>query len=904
MILSTDKSTSILKIKSITSSSDQFNITKLKRKYSIHKNSTVKVSSPIPKIQWIYFDLRSKRLFNLLTILWETNYGRGYKIQISDDALKWKTIFNKENCNGDKDIIPIGNRKARYIRMYDIIKKMDLSYSILDFKVEFIESNTPPSPPYRLSILTGNNVLALNWSVDKEQELYGYNIYRSTSIKEKYKRINKKIIKKPGYVDTSLSNGKRYYYYIEAIDYLLKKSRSSEKKWGIPAPVIPVNSYLDSSLPIKKRVDDLLSRMSLKEKIEQLSGVPEYDDLTTYKNDRLGIPPLKCADGPHGVRYEKGTAFPVSLAISSTWNPELMKRIGIAIAKELKVKGRNQSLGPCVNICKDPRGGRTFEGYGEDPYLTSRMAVAAVKGIQSQRVIATPKHYICNNKENNRDTGSVKIDEKSLREIYLPGFKACITEGGALSIMGAYNKVNGIYCCENKYLLKKILKDEWNFQGFVVSDWFACHCTLDSITAGLDLEMPFDIYYGQNLEKAVKKRHLSERIVNDSVRRILYVKFQFGLFDTQLSKRSNIVECKEHIKLALDAARESIILLKNEDNILPLQKDKIKTIAVLGPSADKTTCGVDLGSSQVDSSYYVTPLQGIKKKTGRSIRIVNDPKQADVVIIFVGLSADIAGRQEGEGIDRLNLHLPGDQDKLIKHVALLNKKTIVVLLSGSAVSMKLWDKRVPGIIQSFYPGLQGGNAIADVIFGDYNPSGKLPITFPESIHQLPEFTWNYIGDAKRGVGYQYYDRQNIKPLFPFGHGLSYTTFQYNKLKIKPKNSKDGNIKIDFTIKNTGMRKGDEVVQLYVQKIRTTRDKRAGELKKFLRITVKPGKIKTVNFQLKPEDLVTYNKNKKYVLHSGTYRVLVGSSSRDIRLIDNFKIHHVVRLYKKAVSFNQ
>ncbi len=656
------------------------------------------------------------------------------------------------------------------------------------------------------------------------------------------------------------------------------------------------NSYLDSDLPIEERVEDLLYRMTLEEKIEQLSGTPDCDKMASNSNGRLGIPSLQFADGPHGVRWGKATAFPVPIAIASSWEPELMERIGIAIGKEIKAKGRNHSLGPCLNICKDPRGGRTYEGYGEDPYLTSKMAVSAIKGIQSQKVIATPKHFACNNMERDRKSGSVEIDERTLREIYLPAFKSCIKEGNAWSIMSAYNKINGIYCSEHKHLLRDILKGEWEFKGFVLSDWGACHSTVESMNAGFDLEMPNNDYYGTALLKAVKEGLVSEEIINDSVRRILRAKFWAGLFDEsstssldeQEKVNPNIVECPEHIELALEAARKSIVLLKNENDLLPLDRNKIKSIAVLGPSACVSTAGINLGSSQVHPSYVVTPLEGIKNKVGDEIIITDKPEKADLCIVFAGLTETIAGRVEGEGIDRDDLSLPGKQNDLIKQMSGINKNTVVVLIGGSAVTMNEWIDTVPAIVQTWYSGQEGGNAIADVLFGDYNPGGKLPITFPKSVNQLPPLSWNYKEDYKIGIGYRYYDKQNIKPLFPFGHGLSYTKFKYSALKIK---SEKSGIKINISVEveNIGNREGDEVVQLYLRDVESSIERPVQELKRFKRITLKPGEKKEVKFVLTSEDLAFYNKDMKFIVQPGTFEVMIGSSSRDIHLVGSFII---------------
>ena len=885
-----------LKILKTVSSSMQDDNYEFRAENAIDRKMQTRWSSSFSDPQWIMFDFGSKKAFNLISITWEAAYGKVYEIQTSNDASNWKTIFKEKNGNGDRDIIFIKQKKARYVRMYGIRRGGGWGYSIFEFKISKSDSK-PPVSPSNLSTLTGNNIIVLDWDDNTESDFDGYNIYRSTKLNGKYEKINTDFIKLSKYIDKTVKNETHYYYQVKAVDLFNKQSQGSTKTLAIPLPIKKEGTYLDPNLSIEERVNDLLSRMSLQEKVEQLSGLPKYDknfdNMSTYLNERLGIPRIKCADGPHGVTRGKSTTFPVLISLASTWEPELMERMGSAIGKELIAKGRNQSLGPCLNICKDPRAGRTHEGYGEDVYLTSKMAVASIKGIQSQKVIATPKHFACNNIEIGRGGGPVEVDEITLREIYLPAFKACVKEGNAWSIMGAYNKVNGSYCCANKHLLTDILKDEWGFQGFVITDWGGCHSTVKSITAGLDLEMPETRFYGDQLVEAVEKGIVSEEIINDSVGRILSAKFWAGLFDKQLEIDPSIVECKEHIELAKEIAKKSIVLLKNKNSLLPLDKDKIKSIAVLGPSAKLTTTGVGLGSGQVFSSYTVTPLEGIKNKVGNKIKITDDPKGADVAIVFVGLTESIAERVEGEGTDRSYLHLPGNQDALIKEISQINKNTIVVLIGGTAITMDKWINSVPAIIEAWYPGQEGGNAIADVLFGDYNPGGKLPITFPKSMGQLLKFDWNYEDEYKTGVGYCYYDKNNLMPLFPFGYGLSYTDFKYSDLKIDPEQSKDGNINVSITIKNIGKRKGDEVVQLYLQDVESSIERPIKQVKGFKRVTLEEGESKRINFVLKPEALAFYNKDIKFVVEPGAFKVMIGSSSRDIRLTGSFEVTEMI-----------
>ena len=837
--------------------------------------------------QWIYFDLGEVKEFDVAIIMWEAAYAKVYEIDVSDDAKNWKTVLKENNGNGGEDLIRLDGQKARYIRVHGIKRNAQWGYSIYDFKV-ITKDSVSPEAPIDISALSGDDAIVLSWEDNKESDLYYYDVYRSWKDEEEFEKVNVKPLRSAGFIDESVANGEEYYYYIVAVDYLDNASAPSEQVYSIPAAIPRVGTYLDASLPLEERVNDLLGRMTLREKVEQLAGMVDYDDMTSYGNSRLHIPPLRCADGPHGVRWGEGsTAFPVPLAIAASWNPSLMYDMGVYMARELKGHGRDVSLGPCLNICRDPRAGRSYEGYGEDPYLVGKMATAAVKGLQSEKVVSTPKHYACNNIEIGRGGGPVVIDDWSLREIYLPAFKECIQEGEAWGVMGAYNKVNGDYSCENKVLLRDILKDEWGFKGFVISDWHATHSTVRSINAGLDLEMPKANYYGKALYKAVKSGMVTEVVIDDSVKRILRAKFFSGLFDEERLKNHRLVGKKEHDKFCLEAAREAMVLLKNSKNLLPIDKNKVTTIAVLGPLADKHTCGVDLGSSQIYPAKFDTPLGAIKDKIkSKKIKIIDDPKEADIALVFVGLSADVAGRLEGEAIDRENLRLPANQEALIDYAVGKNKKTIVVLLGGSAIATDSWGKKVPAIIDAWYCGQRGGEAIADVLFGDYNPAGRLPITFPVNAQQIPYTGWNYNGEYKTGVGYQYFETKGIKPLYCFGHGLSYTKFKYSALKIV---YGDGWIGVSVNVRNVGLREGDEVVQLYLEDLKRSMPGPKKELKGFKRIHLKPNETQRVAFKLTPDDLALYNKYKKWVVEPGAFRVIVGGSSEDIRLSGIFKV---------------
>ena len=684
--------------------------------------------------------------------------------------------------------------------------------------------------------------------------------------------------------------------------------------------------YKDQRLPIDDRVQDLLGRLTLQEKISLLGGT----GFATKPIPRLDIPELKMSDGPLGVRWDKSTAFPAATCIAASWDTSLVNKVGKSIAEELKSKGRNVILGPCVNIARLPLAGRTFEAYGEDPYLASRMAVSYIEGVQSEGVAATVKHFAANNQEYERMFVNEKIDHRTLNEIYFPAFKAAVEDAKVLCVMSAYNKINGQYCSENDYLLKTKLKDDWNFDGLVMSDWGAVHSSIPTANSALDLEMPTGQYLNeQALLDSVKAGVVKEETINDKVRRILTVMFKLDLFDENEAADTALTNTPEHRQVAYQAAVEGIVLLKNKDNVLPLNLDKIKSIAILGPNAAvaRTTGG---GSAMVNPIYSVSPLEALRNKLGDKIKInfaegvnlsgdikkleylpseggtvtrlglgsaiddsirkaVQAAKESDVAIVFAGTSYSY----ETEGKDRDDLTLPAGQDELIKEVAKANKNTFVVMITGSPVLMSSWIGKVNGLVQAWFGGDEAGNAIADVLLGKYDPSGKLPITFPARWKDCSAYDSYKKQDSVSVysdgifVGYRWFDEKNIKPLFPFGYGLSYTTFSYNNVDIK---TLDDAYEVMFKVKNTGSVEGVEIPELYVHDPDKAIVSPVKELKRFDRISLKPGETKDVKFILKKTDFAHYDADKEeWITHPGTYEILIGSSSRDLKLEDKIQV---------------
>ncbi len=846
--------------------------------------------------------------------------------------------------------------------------------------------------------------------------------------------------------------------------------------------------YLNPKLSTEERVNDLLGRMTIAEKIAQLqSEIQEVDGRDSIitkglgnlavtlrplgpreaaekanriqklavEKTRWGIPIIIHDEALHGLIGKEATSFPQAIGLAATWNPALMEQIASVIGKQTRSRGIRQVLSPTINIARDVRWGRTEETYGEDPHLTTRMAVAFCKGVEAEGVISTPKHFAANVGDGGRDSHAIHFSERLLREIYFPAFKACIQEARATSVMAAYNSLEGVPCSANRWLLTDILRKEWDFTGFVVSDYgsvggmMSLHHTAantkeaaeQALEAGLEVELPGIYCFGQPLLQAVKEGAIAHATIDTAVARILRAKFRLGLFENPYvdpAEAAKNNDTPEHRALALHAAREAIVLLKNENNFLPLKKD-LKSIAVIGSNADANRLGgysgfgmkivtvlegiknkvspatkvsyakgcdlgetalppipaenlfppnakkgeqglrgeyfsnmnlagqptlvrldkqinFDWGGGPPDSSmapdrfsvrwtgtlipavtniykmsittddgvrlfidgklivdswvdrapttdYFTMKLEanrhydlrieyyenggGAFASLGWNLETGVDKEMVDAIAIAKNAEAAIivAGIIEGEGRDRADLNLPGSQEELIKAVTATGVPTAVVLMTGSAVTMRNWIDEASAIIEAWYAGEEGGNAIADVLFGDYNPGGKLPLTFPQSVGQVPL----YYNVKPSGRGYDYVSLSG-KPQFPFGHGLSYTQFEYTNLQISPKQiSPTQTVQISVDVKNTGTRAGEEVVQMYLRDVVASVARPLKELKSFKRITLKSREKQTVTFALMPEQLSFLDQNMKTVVEPGEFEVMVGSSSEDIRLRGSFEI---------------
>ena len=716
--------------------------------------------------------------------------------------------------------------------------------------------------------------------------------------------------------------------------------------------------YLDETKPIEERVEDALSRLTLKEKVALVHAQSKFSSAGV---PRLGIPDFWMTDGPHGIRPEvlwdeweqanwtndSCVAFPALTCLAATWNPEMSHLYGKSIGEEARYRNKTVLLGPGVNIYRTPLNGRNFEYMGEDPYLAGRMVVPYVQGVQENGVAACVKHFALNNHEVNRHTTNVIVDDRALYEIYLPAFKAAVQEGKAWAIMGAYNLYKGQHACHNQYLLNDILKGEWGFDGVVVSDWGGVHDTDQAITNGLDMEFgswtngltngasnAYDNYYlAMPYLQRLQEGKVGTKELDDKVRRILRLAFR----TTMNTKRPwGSMLSPEHYEAARRIGEEGIVLLQNQGGLLPIDLAKAKKILVVGENAVKMMT-VGGGSSSLKVQRELSPLDGIKQRVGNKAQVVyargyvgdasgeyngvvtgqnlkddrtpeeliaeavKEAADADYVIFIGGLNK--SNNQDCEDTDREGLGLPYGQDNVIQALAKANKNLIVVNISGNAVAMP-WVKEVPAIVQDWYLGSEAGSALAAVLMGDVNPSGKLPFTFPvkledNSAHALGEYTGkrsNEVIDIKYNesifVGYRWADKQKkVKPLFPFGHGLSYTTFEYGKPTADAKTMQaDGKLTVKVTVKNTGDREGQEVVQLYIADKKSSLPRPVKELKGFRKIKLAPGESKEVSFTIEKDALSYFDDAQHvWVAEPGKFEAIIAASAADIKGVVPFEL---------------
>ena len=698
---------------------------------------------------------------------------------------------------------------------------------------------------------------------------------------------------------------------------------------------------------IEKQIDEILPQLTLEEKIAMTHAQSKFSSPGV---PRLGIPEIWCTDGPHGIRAEvlwdkwsqarwtndSCTAYPALTCLAASFNPEMSRLYGESIGEEALYRKKTVLLGPGVNILRHPLGGRNFEYMGEDPYLSATMVVPYVQGVQSKDVAVCVKHFALNNDEIHRHSVNVNVDDRALYEIYLPAFKAAVTEGGAWSVMGSYNLYKGQHLCHNKYILMDILKGEWGFDGVVISDWGGCHDTDQAVHNGLDLEYgtwtdglftgPSNVYDEYHLAqpylRGIKEGKYGTDELDDKIRRILRLQFRTNLAKDRGTGR---FVCPDHSAAARKIAGEGIVLLKNDGDVLPVRD--AKKILVVGENAVKMLT-VGGGSSSLKAKYETSPLDGLKARfadaeivfergyssgaaraqddisakydlaeTRSPEQMVSDAvaaaQDADYVIVFGGLNKN--GHQDSEGADRLEYGLPYGQDALVEALAEVAPKLVFVNISGNPVAMP-WVDKVPAIVQGWYIGSEAGNALADVLSGDVNPSGKLPFTFPYDKSEGPVTSEEqYPGIPREGediideyytegvlVGYRWYDTKDVKPMFAFGHGLSYTTFEYGEASMRGR-------KVSVSVRNTGEVAGAEVVQLYISDPEASVERPAKELKGFKKVFLQPGESKTVTFEIPDSALSFFDAEQhKWVLEPGEFIAHIGSASDDIRTSIKFK----------------
>ena len=759
--------------------------------------------------------------------------------------------------------------------------------------------------------------------------------------------------------------------------------------------------FLDSSQTSDTRIENLLSKMTLDEKIAQLSGIWVYEVLEGKQfsydkanvvmkdgigqitrlggasnfdppvsarmanqiqkylvtNTRLGIPAIIHEESCSGYMAKGATCFPQIIGVASTWDPESAEEMGAVIKEQMRSVGAHQALAPVLDVTRDARWGRVEETFGEDPYLVSKMGTSYIKGIQDsdwkQGVMATGKHFVGYGvSEGGMNWAPGHIPQREMCEVFLLPFEAAVKEAGIASIMAGYHELDGIPCHGSKELLTDILRDQWGFDGLLVSDYFGINMLYDyhhaakdkdhaakiALEAGVDVELPSTDCYGKPLKAAVEKGLVKESLIDTVVRRVLKIKFLLGLFENPYvdeEKTVTVFDTPEQRALARQIAQKSIVLLKNQGDLLPIRKD-ITSIAIIGPNADSVRniigdyaypCHVEaLIEMSKNTEIFNTPvpekveladsfvpissiLEGIKDKVCRDTIVhyakgcnvrgdsrdgfaeaIEAAKKSEVAIVVVGdKSGLIEDCTSGESRDRADLNLPGIQEELIKAVYETGTPIIVVLINGRPLSINWIAENIPSVLEAWLPGEEGACALANILFGDYNPGGKLPISFPRSVGQVPVY-YNHKPSGGRSHWKGDYVEMSSKPLFPFGYGLSYTSFEYNNMIIMPESiSMDSQVEISIDIKNTGSCAGDEVIQLYINDMQSEITRPVKELKGFKRVTLKPGQKKTITFILSIAQLSFYNKDMKYVVEPGTIKVMLGSSSEDIRSIGEFEI---------------
>ncbi|MFJ4406891.1 discoidin domain-containing protein [Streptomyces sp. NPDC088910] len=910
-------------------------------------------SSAASDPQWLQVDLGSSQPITQVVLNWETAYGKAFKIQVSDNATAWTDVYSTTTGTGGIQTLSVTGT-GRYVRMYGTQRATQWGYSLWEFQVYGGSGGgTPPATCGTTTAALGRPATASStenagtpasaafdgnagtrWSsaasdpqwvqvdLGSSQTLCGAQLTWETAYAKAY-QIQ---VSTDGstwnnaYSTTTGAGGTENLSFNATGRYVRMYGTQRATQYGyslweftILTPGGSTTSpppsggngncpWVGSTAPVATRVQQVMAQMTTAQKVSILHG---NNNATPYIGNITGVPSLcipniGLQDGPHGVGDGLGgvTQMPSANASAATWDDALEQQYGAAIGAEFAGKGVQVALGPTLNIVRDPRWGRAFETFSEDPYLNGRLAAADIRGIQSQGVMAEMKHVAVYNIEN--PAGTVVVDNRTMQELYLPAFQAAVQQGSPAAAMCAYSVVNSVPACQNPALMNVGLYQQAGFGGFITSDWGGAHSTVESANAGLTVEMPNGYFYADFLAQAVANGTVSQATLDTMVSRLLTQFFAFGLFDKAPSgSRDAVVTTPAHVATALQGAEEGTVLLKN-NGILPLSTATTHSIAVIGWDGGAGVQSIGGGSATVTSSGTVWPITGIQNRvagTGTTVQYndasnlasaVTLARSSDVAIVF---ASDNYGNEEH---DTTTLDLPPvgnaqtNQNDMIAQVAAANPHTIVVLNNSSAINMP-WLNQVAGVFEGFYPGQQIGTAMAALIFGDVNPSGKLPVTFPKSLADVPAHTpaqWpgtNGTVQYSEGlkVGYKWYDAQNIEPLYPFGFGLSYTTFSFSGLQVGALSG--GNATVRATVTNTGTRAGTEVAQLYVGDPASTGEP-VHQLRGYQRVTLNPGQSQTLTFTVSTHDLAYWNTGTNgWTTAAGSYQILVGDSSRNLPL---------------------
>jgi beta-glucosidase len=675
---------------------------------------------------------------------------------------------------------------------------------------------------------------------------------------------------------------------------------------------------------MKGNIDELIKELSLKEKASLLSG---GDVWQTEAVARLDIPSIFLVDGPHGVRYvadrhhadpaQKATCFPTAVNLAASWDLDLIKKVAAALAEESKARGVDVLLGPGINMKRSPLGGRNFEYFSEDPFLSAELAVAFIKKVQNKGIGTSLKHYAANNQEHKRFSIDAQIDERPLREVYLAAFEKVVKKANPWTIMAAYNQINGDFATENEYLLQDILRDEWGYDNLIVSDWWAIHDRVKALKAGLDLEMPgADPVNDQKIVDAVEAGELSQEIVDESAARVLDL-----ILKAQETEKNTELPAEEHHQLAKEIAGDTIILLKNQGDLLPLTEAKIaekESLLVVGELAQEVRYQ-GIGSSQVNPTRLDNHYQALEDKFAEELAVhytpgysseaeaeenenlrekaLREAENKDYVIIYAGLPDKV----EAEGYDRKDMQLPQEQNQLIKELAKVNPNIIVVLNNGAPVDIRQWLDNVSAVIEAGLPGQAGALALAEIITGEVNPSAKLAESYPLKLEDNPSYLDfpGSNGTVRYGegiyIGYRYYDKKKMDVLFPFGFGLSYTEFAYRALEVPDYLAEGEKLKLKVLIENTGQFTGKEVVQLYISQSSPALERPPKELKGFAKIELEPGEKEWLELELDYQDLAYYHPDAGWIVEEDQYKIMIGASSRDIKFTEEIQVESSFKL---------